>query len=606
MTDAELLEEERKKREEERKKREAAATTMATPDSIAGLSINGTPLTPEAITNPQLQFPSAQTAQEVQPQAPVMDMSQENPDFGAMLRSSGIPDFNVVAQIPGIENVRNPGVFDPTKIEPVEPVGTPTTVGESISQTYKESVLADLINKGFGQEVFQSKSLDGTPTYSIYNKRFGTLGSQVPYSEASPEAKAQAMKFMLSTGGQERPLPATPTSPVLNAEQVQGVLNEQRAATGASASEATPSVTPTIETPSGDAQGQAGATIPQGEVGSPQAFFANIRNQRELTPEEIARGEAKAAEMGTTFDPNVGFSRKAFEDFQAAQAGATAPAGGLTTVGGAPLSEFLSGQAMPERGFTQPERPMAGRGVTLTPEQMDDLSAARQARVAVRDRLPGETQTQRDTRIAQSRTTGGQTEGLSFDEARRRAEGELAARGARNPTASQVNALAKSIQAAEPERLAKLEAQRVKDAKTPEQIESDRLAIEAQKLQNERTRQIIAKGKEPDATTAEKKAASRAQAVQDGTITQAQADDANKRDLLGSPPAGYDTWAQAEAAQGQDLDGDGKVSTEAEASQATPTEFTPRQESGIKKVMSDNGITRDEAIKALTKAGKLK
>ena len=60
------------------------------------------------------------------------------------------------------------------------------------------------------------------------------------------------------------------------------------------------------------------------------------------------------------------------------------------------------------------------------------------------------------------------------------------------------------------------------------------------------------------------------------------------------------------SSRGQDLDGDGKVSTEAEASQATSTEFTPRQESGIKKVMSDNGITRDEAIKALTKAGKLK
>jgi hypothetical protein len=278
MTDAELL-------EEERKKKEAAAMG------------------------------------EVQPQAPVMDMSQENPDFGAMLRSSGIPDSNVVSQVPGIENVQNPGVFDPEKIEPVEPVGTPTTVGESIRQTYNESVLADLINKGFGQEAFQSKSLDGTPTYSIYNKRFGTLGSQVPYSEASPEAKAQAMKFMLSTGGQERPLPATPTSPVLNAEQVQGVLNEQRAATEASASDATPSVTPTIESPSGGAQGQAGAT---------------------------------------------------------------APSGGLTTVGGAPLSEFLGGQAMPERGFTQPERPMAGRGVTLTPGQMDELSAAREARLEAR------------------------------------------------------------------------------------------------------------------------------------------------------------------------------------------------------------------------------
>ena len=90
-------------------------------------------------------------------------------------------------------------------------------------------------------------------------------------------------------------------------------------------------------------------------------------------------------------------------------------------------------------------------------------SAAREARVAERDRLPGETQTERDTRIARSRTTGGQTVGLSFDDARRRAEGQLAARGVRNPPASQVNALARSIQAAEPERLEALETQRAKD-----------------------------------------------------------------------------------------------------------------------------------------------
>jgi hypothetical protein len=91
-------------------------------------------------------------------------------------------------------------------------------------------------------------------------------------------------------------------------------------------------------------------------------------------------------------------------------------------------------------------------------------SAAREARLAERDRLPGETQTERDTRIAQSRTTGGQTEGLSFDDARRRAEGQLAARGIINPPASQVNDLARSIQAAEPERLAELETKRAKDA----------------------------------------------------------------------------------------------------------------------------------------------
>jgi hypothetical protein len=54
---------------------------------------------------------------------------------------------------------------------------------------------------------------------------------------------------------------------------------------------------------------------------------------------------------------------------------------GLTTVGGAPLSEFLSGAAMPEYGFTSPERQMAGRGTTPTQSQFDKLSAEREARM---------------------------------------------------------------------------------------------------------------------------------------------------------------------------------------------------------------------------------
>jgi len=91
-------------------------------------------------------------------------------------------------------------------------------------------------------------------------------------------------------------------------------------------------------------------------------------------------------------------------------------------------------------------------------------SAAREARLRANERQPGESQAAADTRVAQSRTTGGQTEGLSFDDARRRAEGQLAARGVRNPSASQVNALARGIQAAEPERLAELATQRAKDA----------------------------------------------------------------------------------------------------------------------------------------------
>ena len=91
-------------------------------------------------------------------------------------------------------------------------------------------------------------------------------------------------------------------------------------------------------------------------------------------------------------------------------------------------------------------------------------SAAREARLRANERQPGETQTERDTRIAESKTTGGQTQGLSFDDARRIAEGQLAAKGVRNPTASQVNALARGLQQSEPGRLAAEEAKREQEA----------------------------------------------------------------------------------------------------------------------------------------------
>ena len=78
---------------------------------------------------------------------------------------------------------------------------------------------------------------------------------------------------------------------------------------------------------------------------------------------------------------------------------ATAPTNGLTTVGGASLSEFLSGQAMPEQGFTQEESPLGGRGVTLTQDQMNTLSAERKARLDARPDF-GEAVSDRDRRAA--------------------------------------------------------------------------------------------------------------------------------------------------------------------------------------------------------------
>lgn len=90
-------------------------------------------------------------------------------------------------------------------------------------------------------------------------------------------------------------------------------------------------------------------------------------------------------------------------------------------------------------------------------------SAMRENILRANQRQPGETQTERDTRIAESRVTGGQTAGLSFEDARRRAEGELARRGVRNPSSFQINALARTIQDEEPERLVEQATQKAKD-----------------------------------------------------------------------------------------------------------------------------------------------
>ena len=391
-------------------------------------------------------------------------------------------DPNVFAAVPGIENIRNPGAFNLAKIEPVEPAGPPATIGESIRQTYDESVLADLIGRGFGQEAFQSQAPDGTPTFSIFNKRFGTLGSQVPYSEASPEAKQQAMNFMIGTGGQERPLPETPTSPVRTPEQVQSILDEQRAAQAAAALKATQGVTPPVERPMAGAQEQPEAVVspflqspdtPSG-LGGPLLRGFEMVNDAARGPNAPMGQDATRARLGGM----------TLNEYLNAPAGTPGVSGLRTDAQGRMIPNIAQFQAQPE--VAQPAVDSGAPATTtqppaaaLSPFEQASLerqqriggtgsfegdSAAREARIAGRDRLPGETQTERDTRIAQSRTTGSQAGGLSFEDARRRAEGELAARGVKNPRPSQVNALARALQAGEPERLAELETKRALDA----------------------------------------------------------------------------------------------------------------------------------------------
>tara|TARA_R110001606_G_scaffold391056_1_gene558482 strand:- start:197 stop:1537 length:1341 start_codon:yes stop_codon:yes gene_type:complete len=158
---------------------------------------------------------------------------------------------------------------------------------------------------------------------------------------------------------------------------------------------------------------QEALEIPQGAPGSPQAFFEQYRSQGQLTPEQIARGEARAAQMNTTFDPDLGFSREPF----LAGAKSAPVTSGPVTQSGIPLSEFLSGAAIPSSGL-RAESPMyaddsMSRGLTGDAGRAayDAASAEREGRLSARMQQPGETITERDTRIAGERTTGPRTYG---------------------------------------------------------------------------------------------------------------------------------------------------------------------------------------------------
>ena len=517
-------------------------------------------------------------------------------------------DTNVVAAVPGIENIRNPGAFETANVEPVEPAGPPTTVGESIRQTYDESVLADLIGRGFGQEAFQSQAPDGTPTFSIFNKRFGTLGSQVPYSEASPEAKAQAMRFMLETGGIERPLPETPTSPVRTAEQVQSILNEQRA-------------TESVQSPTETSQIPAGVSaLKETQFPSP-----NTLSLPSESVGQIPSVNAFSAENAARLNPMM-----QAQSLEATQGGATAAPPSQT------LSQFMRNEDAPEQRTEQFVDPQGRLRRRLTPGASalqgfapgvqplaPEYTGFEQASADLQDRLrdqqtrPGESQADRDTRVAQSRTTGGQTGGLSFDDARRRAEGQLAARGVRNPSASQVNALARSIQAAEPERLEALKTQRaINEARLKTaQATLDRPEFEGKvyTVNGVTFAQTSRGGAQVIDTGAETPEQSTAQ-IQNFEFTLDQIDKAREAYSAGDVDRANDILTAAGIQKnGIDVtaneyfgDLNSQVTPAVPTPQATDSGFTPKQEAGIQRVMADNKITREEAVKALKESGQLK
>jgi len=502
---------------------------------------------------------------------------------------AGVPalNSNIVAQVPGIQNIRNPGAFDPANMGLNRPIMSAGTAGRD-----ERTTLSEFASQGISSAVEGLRDVVGTESVSMDEYR---------------AAQATQAPSAASTFG------------------------------------ATPSVTPPVETPSVGAQEQV-QTIQQGAPDSPQANFATRMETGEaLSPQEIQDAQSFAASMGTTFDPATGYSREPFKNAQQAQGQVpTAPMPAQTLsqfmryedAPGQRTEQFVDAQGRMRFRPTQEALQLQGQGAVAQPPaaalssfEQDSLSRqqriggtgsyegdseAREARVRASDRQPGESQADRDTRIAQSRTTGGQTEGLSFDDARRRAEGQLAARGVKNPTPSQVNALARGIQAGEPERLAELETKRaINEARLKTaQATLDRPEFEGNVYtvngvtfaQTSRGgAQVIDTGTETDKESTKK--------MKDFEFTSQKIKEAREAYLAGDLTKANDIITAAEIQK----DGFATNATEyfkdsitPPASQVTDSGLTQQQESGIQNVMATNGITREDAIKALKEAGKLK
>jgi len=150
------------------------------------------------------------------PQAPVGQVD-ENESFDQFTRNLPepsqqgfpVPSMGAVSQVPGIGKVTlgqapivtNEGI----QYQTPERGRDDMNVKERISDAWNQSVLGQKMKGAFGQQVFGV----GNDQYQIRNKFLGIVGGQVPYSEASPQAKSDAMKAHFLGGITERPVGQT-------------------------------------------------------------------------------------------------------------------------------------------------------------------------------------------------------------------------------------------------------------------------------------------------------------------------------------------------------------------------------------------------------------
>ena len=284
---------------------------------------------------------------------------------GAMM-GAGFPalDSNIVAQVPGIENIKNPGAFNP-------------------------------------------------PEPALKNALLGML-------ERADEREAQGLPRQAAPGIIDMPV----ETPSVGAQEQTGAV-----------------VSPFLQSPD----------TPSGLGGPLLDGFNRVNDSFRAPNAPMGQDATRAALGGMTLNEYL-----------------NAPAGteGVSGLQTDPQGRMITPSARPPVDSAVPPATAQPPVDALSSFEQDSLSRqqriggtgsfegdseAREARVRANERQPGESQADRDTRIAQSRTTGGQTSGLSFDDARRIAEGELAVKsGRKGPSVSQINDLARAIQAQGP------------------------------------------------------------------------------------------------------------------------------------------------------------
>jgi hypothetical protein len=144
--------------------------------------------------------------------------------------------------------------------------------------------------------------------------------------------------------------PTGPSSTAIRAAQIAATLPDDSGLMGAPGIQETGIPTTTLNIDGGSAtvpQGLADPTfqtlnpMKEAEQGSPQAIFETIRAKGALSPELIAAGQARAEAMGTTFDPETGFSRDAYLAGQA-DPGPMGVDATRARLGGMTLNQYLN------------------------------------------------------------------------------------------------------------------------------------------------------------------------------------------------------------------------------------------------------------------------